>query len=131
MSRIDELEPGMHRFVSLGEQSEQLPGASLGWNLGGMGVHWTAATPWPEDQEQFGDPERWPAHLATARRLLKVSPSPIGPTIVGRLVLDTLGRHLADVSVPGREPMLMPMAVTPTEGRGVRSHLCSPPCHGR
>jgi choline dehydrogenase-like flavoprotein len=118
---LDDLDPGMHRLSALGEEAEALPGAALAWNVGGMGVHWTAATPWPEEQERFGDPARWADDLATARRLLRVSPSPLGPTAVGEVVLGALRARFAETSRPGREPQAMPMAVEERDGRRIRT----------
>ncbi|WP_328505469.1 GMC oxidoreductase [Streptomyces sp. NBC_00391] len=110
------LTPGMFHALAFGEDAEAMPATALAWNAGGMGVHWTAATPWPAGDEvfDFGDPARWAADLETARRLLTVTPSPIGPTEVGRAVLDVLRRRFEDVGPDDRQPQPMPMAVTPT-----------------
>ncbi|MDT0571142.1 GMC oxidoreductase [Streptomyces sp. DSM 3412] len=114
---ITALPPGMFHVLALGEDAEAMPAAALAWNAGGMGVHWTAATPWPAGDEvfDFGDPDRWSADLDTARRLLAVTPAAIGPTRVGRTVLDVLRRRYDGVGGPdGRQPQPMPMAVTAT-----------------
>ncbi|MFJ8107707.1 GMC oxidoreductase [Streptomyces sp. NPDC096132] len=110
------LTPGMFHALAFGEDTEAMPRAALAWNAGGMGVHWTAATPWPYGDEvfDFGDPARWAADLATAHRLLAVTPAPIGPTRPGRLVLDVLDRRYASTGPAGRRARPMPMAVTPT-----------------
>lgn len=112
---LAELEPGMFHTLALGERTEAMPSSALSWNVGGMGVHWTAATPWPAGAEVFdrGDPDAWAADLDTARRLLQVVPSAFEPTAPGRAVLDVLRRRYADAPV-GREPQPMPMAVAPT-----------------
>ncbi|MGW0582597.1 GMC oxidoreductase [Streptomyces sp. NPDC002920] len=138
--RLAELPPGMFHALAFGEDTEAMPRAALAWNAGGMGVHWTAATPWPAGEEvfDFGDPAGWSADLDTAHRLLGVAPAAIGPTGVGHLVLDVLrgryadpGRGLAGPGTPGpgpdttspantrpapgdRRPQPMPMAVTVT-----------------
>ncbi|WP_329242695.1 GMC oxidoreductase [Streptomyces sp. NBC_01478] len=111
------LAPGMVHALAFGEDSEAMPATALAWNAGGMGVHWTAATPWPAGSEvfDFGDPARWAADLDTARRLLAVSPSPIGPTEVGRTVLDVLRRRYDGTAPADRRPQPMPMAVTATD----------------
>jgi choline dehydrogenase-like flavoprotein len=114
--RLTDLPPGMFHALAFGEDAEAMPQAALAWNAGGMGVHWTAATPWPAGDEvfDFGDPTGWAADLGTAGALLAVTPSPIGPTGTGRLVLDVLRRRY-DASGPhDRRPQPMPMAVTPT-----------------
>jgi choline dehydrogenase-like flavoprotein len=113
---IDELTPGMFHALAFGEDAEAMPATALAWNAGGMGVHWTAATPWPAGDEvfDFGDPAGWAADLETARRLLAVTPAPIGPTEVGTLVLDVLRRRYDGAGPCDRRPQPMPMAVTAT-----------------
>ncbi|MCU1530196.1 MAG: livQ 1, partial [Frondihabitans sp.] len=110
------LASGMFHGLALGEESEAMPAVALAWNVGGMGVHWTAATPWPEGDEvfDFGDHAQWDADLATARDLLGVVRAGIGPTEPGQIVLDVLHRRYETVSDPGREPQPMPMAVDPS-----------------
>ncbi|WP_405835978.1 GMC oxidoreductase [Streptomyces sp. NBC_01518] len=114
---LADLTPGMFHALAFGEDAEAMPATALAWNAGGMGVHWTAATPWPAGPEvfDFGDPARWAADLDTARRLLAVSPSPIGPTAVGQTVLDVLRRRYDDTAPADRRPQPMPMAVTATD----------------
>ncbi|WP_217236589.1 GMC oxidoreductase [Streptomyces sp. AC555_RSS877] len=110
------LTPGMVHALAFGEDAEEMPATALAWNAGGMGVHWTAATPWPAGHEvfDFGDPARWAADLDTAHRILAVTPAAIGPTEVGRTVLDVLSRRFDGTGPDGRRPQPMPMAVTPT-----------------
>jgi hypothetical protein len=105
----------MHLLSSLHEGAERMPMAAAAWNVGGMGAHWTAATPWPAGDEvfDFGDPEGWQADLAQARRALQVRPGAIGPTAPGRLVLDGLDRRYGGIGPEDRRPQTMPMAVTP------------------
>lgn len=114
--RLTDLPPGMFHALAFGEDAEAMPQAALAWNTGGMGVHWTAATPWPAGDEvfDFGDPAGWTADLDTARRLLGVTPSAIGPTALGRQVLDVLRRRYDAAGPPDRRPQPMPMAVTAT-----------------
>jgi choline dehydrogenase-like flavoprotein len=109
------LRPGMFHALAFGEDAAAMPGAAIAWNAGGMGVHWTAATPWPAGEEVFddGDPRGWSDDLRTARRVLGVHPGPIGPTDAGKVVLDVLGEHLAGVGPDERAPQPMPMAVAP------------------
>lgn len=114
--RLTDLTPGMFHALAFGEDAEAMPATALAWNAGGMGVHWTAATPWPAGDEvfDFGDPAGWAADLDTARRLLAVNPSAIGPTEAGNLVLDVLRRRYGGFGPDDRRPQPMPMAVTPT-----------------
>jgi choline dehydrogenase-like flavoprotein len=109
------LRPGIFHALAFGEEAEEMPGAAIAWNAGGMGVHWTAATPWPAGEEVFddGDPQGWSDDLRTARRVLGVHPGPIGPTAAGQVVLDVLGEHLAGIGPTERAPQPMPMAVAP------------------
>ncbi|WP_405534781.1 GMC oxidoreductase [Streptomyces sp. NBC_00075] len=113
---LDALTPGMFHALAFGEDAEAMPATALAWNAGGMGVHWTAATPWPAGDEvfDFGDPAGWAADLATAHRMLAVTPAPIGPTKVGELVLDVLRRRYDGTGPHDRRPQPMPMAVTAT-----------------
>ncbi|MGW1717805.1 GMC oxidoreductase [Streptomyces sp. NPDC002156] len=113
---LDALAPGMFHALAFGEDAEAMPATALAWNAGGMGVHWTAATPWPAGDEvfDFGDPAGWAADLATAHRMLAVTPAPIGPTEVGELVLDVLRRRYDGTGPHDRRPQPMPMAVTAT-----------------
>ncbi|MDX3746623.1 GMC oxidoreductase [Streptomyces sp. AK08-02] len=113
---LDSLPPGMFHALAFGEDAEAMPATALAWNAGGMGVHWTAATPWPAGDEvfDFGDPAGWTADLDTAHRVLAVTPAPIGPTEVGDLVLDVLRRRYEAAGPPERRPQPMPMAVTAT-----------------
>ncbi|HXR45369.1 MAG TPA: GMC family oxidoreductase N-terminal domain-containing protein, partial [Pseudolysinimonas sp.] len=112
---VVDLEAGMHLLSTLRDDASAMPMAAAAWNVGGMGAHWTAATPWPAGAEvfDFGDPDGWHADLDTARRVLQVRPSAIGPTEPGRIVLDELGRLYAGIGPADRAPQPMPMAVTP------------------
>jgi choline dehydrogenase-like flavoprotein len=121
---VGRLGPGMFHALAFGEDAEAMPGAAIAWNAGGMGVHWTAATPWPAGAEVFdgGDPQGWSDDLSTAQRVLGVHPGPIGPTEPGQVVLDVLRDHLAGIGSPDRAPQPMPMAVAPVaEGLNART----------
>jgi choline dehydrogenase-like flavoprotein len=109
------VQPGMYHLSALGADAAAMPAGAVAWNVGGMGVHWTAATPWPAGDECFdlGDPARWNADLERARALLGVHPAPLGPTAPGRVVLGVLEELFGAVSAPGRGPQTMPMAVEP------------------
>lgn len=109
------IEPGMHLLSTLGESAERMPMAAAAWNVGGMGAHWTAAVPWPAGLERFdlGDPEGFSADLATAQRVLRSCTPALGPTAVGRIVLDELGRLYPRGADGARDPQPMPMAVLP------------------
>ncbi len=109
---------GMYNLSAFGEQADTMPASAVAWNLGGMGVHWTAATPWPAGDEVFdhGDPAQWDADLETARTVLRVHPAPFPVSRAGAATLATLDALLAGSSAPGRHPQAMPMAVEPVAG---------------
>jgi len=102
--------PGMYNVSAFGSDTTDMPGAAVGWNAGGMGVHWAAATPFPWGSERFGV-EDWETDLAEAARLLHVHRDPFGPSSVSRLVLSVMRERFGAVSGPGRAPQPMPMAV--------------------
>jgi choline dehydrogenase-like flavoprotein len=118
------LEPGMYSLAAFAEQPSAMPGAALGWNVGGMSVHWTAATPYPWGSERFdfGDASRWDADLARARQLLQVHHDPFGTSRAGARLLRLLRDKFGPVSAPGRHPKPLPMAVAPADrGRWCRT----------
>ncbi|MDH6181664.1 hypothetical protein M2152_001846 [Microbacteriaceae bacterium SG_E_30_P1] len=106
---ITTADPGIYRLGAFGEQAGSMPAAAMSWNLGGMGVHWTAATPFPLGEERFddGDPEQWERDLETARRILYVDPGPLGATAAGARVLEVF----EELFPLPRRARLMPMAV--------------------
>jgi len=112
------LEPGMHLLSALGDGASAMPAAAAAWNVGGMGAHWTAATPWPAGTEVFdhGDPAGWQRDLDIARRALGVTGGGIGLTVPGEVVLAELRRRYRGVGPADRAPQLMPMAVAPGPG---------------
>jgi len=111
------VEPGMYNLSALGENAAAMPASALSWNVGGMGVHWTAATPWPAGDEtfDFGDTAQWQADLEKAREVLGVHPAVLGPTVPGQRVLDVLDELFGGSSPADRHPQAMPMAVQPGE----------------
>ncbi|MDX1891693.1 GMC oxidoreductase [Mycolicibacterium sp. 050158] len=108
--------PGMYHLQSIGEDAAAMPAAAVAWNVGGMGVHWTAATPTPWGSEVFPqiDESQWRADLHRATELLRVNRLPYPPTPAGQAVTKTLGTLFDPVSAEGRGIQPMPMAVNPT-----------------
>jgi choline dehydrogenase-like flavoprotein len=108
--------PGMYHLQSIGEDATAMPAAAVAWNVGGMGIHWTAATPTPWGTEVFPhvSEKDWCADLQRAAELLRVNPNPYPPTPAGRAVLTALGGLFDPVSAEGRGIQTMPMAVNPT-----------------
>ena len=111
---------GMYHLGAFGQDAAQLPAGAIGWNAGGMGIHWTAATPIPYGAEVFGfvDPDEWAADLAVARRLLRVHPDPYGQDEAAAAVVSRLRAVFDGVSAPGRHVQPMPMAIQPGPGTG-------------
>lgn len=115
------VEPGMYHLSSIGEDAQEMPAAAVAWNVGGMGVHWTAATPtpWGAEVPGFLDGAEWEADLRSATELLRVTQEPFPPSPPGEATLEVLHRIFDEVSAPDRGPRHMPMAVQ-LDGDGIR-----------
>ncbi len=110
---------GVFPAAFFGHNFADFPGASVSWNIGGMGVHWTAATPWPYAEEipDFLPREEWDADLETARGLLRTY---VGPLVPGNPFTEPIFEALRAVVPspdPEREFGYMPMGGAPREGR--------------
>ena len=113
--------PGMYHLTSLGERAEEMPSASVAWNAGGMGVHWTAATPtpWGSEIPTDVDPDLFDSELRRASELLRVNREPYPQTPAGRAAVRALAPHFDPRSAPGRHLQDMPMAVN-EDGHGLK-----------
>lgn len=126
-TRIEEgtkgIEPGLYNISALSGKAVGFPGAAVGLNEGGMGVHWTAACPWPWGEETFtgGDQTEWERDLQAAQDLLGVHPSPYGTSAPGRRILEAIEEVFGAASAAGRHPQTMPMAITPQEDKLLRT----------
>jgi choline dehydrogenase-like flavoprotein len=118
-------EPGIYHLSSFGEDAAELPGAAIAWNSGGMGAHWTAATPTPYGAEvfEFGGKDEWDADVDRARELLHVHPDPYGQDPAAEPVTARLRELFRPVSDPGRGVRPMPMAVQPVGDAGPHGPL--------
>ncbi len=108
-----DVSPGMYHLTSLGEEAADMPSASVAWNAGGMGIHWTAATPTPWGSEldpALSDAE-WQRDIDRASDLLRVNREPFPLTPAGQAVARELSAHFDARQAPGREVQNMPMAV--------------------
>lgn len=111
---------GVFPAAFFGHNFAAFPGASVAWNIGGMGVHWTAATPWPYAEEipAFLPRDEWDRDLETARGLLRTY---VGPLVAGvhNPFEEPLFAALRD-AVPSPDPDrafgYMPMGGAPREG---------------
>ncbi|MFI5888295.1 GMC oxidoreductase, partial [Streptomyces sp. NPDC051554] len=84
--------------------ADTLPAASMSSNVGGMGSHWGAATPFPRGRERIGfiPAEEWAGCLATGRRLLSVTDEPLVNTAAWRATLRRLSAEFdAELPVDG------------------------------
>ncbi|MEH3088463.1 MAG: GMC oxidoreductase [Microbacterium arborescens] len=105
--------PGMYHLTSLGEKADEMPSATVAWNAGGMGIHWTAATPtpWGSELDPVLTPDEWADAIARASDLLEINREPFPLTPAGETVARELRAHFDARQAPGREVQNMPMAV--------------------
>ncbi len=108
-----DVRPGMYHLTSLGEDSDEMPSASVAWNAGGMGIHWTAATPtpWGTELDDSLTEDQWERDIARASELLAVNREPYPLTEAGRAVARALSAHFDPVQASDRHVQNMPMAV--------------------
>src|SRR5690606_10660946 len=105
---------GIFPGAFLGHNFAQFPGASVSWNIGGMGVHWTAATPWPYEEEipDFLPREQWDADQETARGLLRTYVGPLVENPFSEPIFAAI-REAVPSPDPARQFGYMPMAGVP------------------
>ena len=113
--------PGMHDMVRAG--THPVDGAARGMaaaahssNVGGMGAHWSCATPRPGGTERIGavPAAEWSRLLARAERLLWTTRDPHPMTADTHQMLTTLG-GLFDSRLAGpRKVAPMPLACVPS-----------------
>ena len=113
--------PGMHPLADFGHDTTAMPGASVGWNVGGMSVHWAGAAPTPYGAEIPSAIERseWDDDLRTAQHLLRVHADPYPRDVVGEAVLEVVDEVFGGASAPGRHPQAMPVAIQPGASGGM------------
>lgn len=102
---------GLIPAAFLGHDMTQFPGAVTAWNVGGMGVHWVAACPWPDGPELVpGIPaQTWREQLATAQRHLQISAHGYSGNTFSEAILTALDAALPSPD-PRRAAQRMPMA---------------------
>lgn len=110
----DPTSTGVFPAAFFGHDFAQFPGASLSWNIGGMGVHWTAATPWPYAEEipDFLPRGEWDADLETARSLLRTYVGPLVENPFSEPIFAAIRKAVPSPD-PEREFGHMPMAGIP------------------
>ncbi len=81
-----DVEPGRERDA---DEAVQMRAASMSANVGGMGVHWTCASPWPYGTERTSvlPSSDLDELLDEARQLLRVTHNAYAPNSVGDAVL--------------------------------------------
>lgn len=90
-----------------------MPAAAISTGVGGQGVHWTCATPRPEDTERvdFIDDVEWEDVIGEAERLLHTTKDAFAEAPLGRVVRDTVAGVFDDRLPVGRKVGIFPVAV--------------------
>jgi choline dehydrogenase-like flavoprotein len=103
---------GTHLIGRATEGSTGLPAAAASTCVGGMGIHWTCATPRPRGSERidFLDPAEWDQHVEEAERLLHVNLEAFGESAQAGAILETLRKEFAPDAIEVRP---LPVAADP------------------
>lgn len=91
------------------------PAAAASTNVGGMGAHWTCATPAPEFSERvpFIDDDEWAGLLRSAEQLLHVRHDAFADSPVGAAIRSLLSDEFAGELPDGYGPSTLPVAGDP------------------
>jgi pyranose oxidase len=113
------MSPGGTYLASPGRQPG-MPAAALSSCVGGMGVHWTCATPRPNDDERidFIPAADLDSALDLAEGLMKVTTLPENP--YGRAIKEMLRDHFGDSLPEDRRPDGLPMSALPQPDGSIR-----------
>ncbi|MGN6206644.1 GMC oxidoreductase [Humibacter sp.] len=113
------ISPGGTYLASPGHQ-DGMPAAALSSCVGGMGVHWTCATPRPNDDERipFIPEAELDAAFDEAERLMHVTTLPENP--YGRAIKELLREHFAGTLPEDRLPDGLPMSAIPQPDGSIR-----------
>lgn len=98
------------------------PAAAASTNVGGMGAHWTCATPRPEGSERVGfiPAAEWDEAIAEAERLLHVQSAAFADSAVGSAIRALLAEEFAGELADGFGPGTLPVAGDPQPDGSVR-----------
>ncbi|MGW9112208.1 GMC oxidoreductase [Microbacterium sp. NPDC055683] len=112
---------GTHLLDFGGEGSAHaptFPAAAASTNVGGMGAHWTCATPRPSDTERvdFIDDREWEALIGRAEELLHVQSAAFADSGVGAAIRALLAEAQGD----GPAPSTLPVAGDPQPDGSMR-----------
>jgi choline dehydrogenase-like flavoprotein len=109
---------GIFPVSYLGHEFTEFSGASFSWNVGGMGIHWAAASPSPYADEIPGFAGRDVVDdLQTAKRLLRVHPQAFTGNPYREPILTAL-RAAVPSDIHGRDAQDMPLAGLRRTGGG-------------
>ena len=109
---------GTHLIDFGGEGSghaESFPAAAASTNVGGMGAHWTCATPSPAFSEKipFIADDEWDDLIETAKDLLHVQNAAFADSAVGEGIRSLLEEEFAGELPEGYGPSTLPVAGDP------------------
>lgn len=95
--------------------AESFPAAAASTNVGGMGAHWTGATPSPAFSERipFIPDGEWDDLLAEAVRLLHVQTAAFADSAIGEAIRSLLAEEFAGELPEGYGPSTLPVAGDP------------------
>lgn len=110
------LKPGIWSAAGVGMQFDELPGAALAHNIGGMGIHWTTACPtaYGDEVVTFIPETAWADATKRAQEFFTVCRQPIAQTMLSETLLAKL-QGMFPSPVPERMIQPMPMAGQPDE----------------
>jgi pyranose oxidase len=102
--------------------AETFPAAAASTNVGGMGAHWTCATPSPSFSERlpFVADDEWENLIAEASRLLHVQASAFADSAVGAAIRSLLSEEFAGELPDDFGPSALPVAGDPQPDGSMR-----------
>jgi pyranose oxidase len=116
---------GTHLIDFAGEGSghaETFPAAAASTNVGGMGAHWTCATPSPSGAERvsfIGDDE-WEELIARGEQLLHIQNAAFADSNVGSAIRSLLEEEFGAELPEGAGPSTLPVAGDPQPDGSMR-----------
>ncbi|MET3566952.1 pyranose oxidase [Leifsonia sp. 563] len=102
--------------------AETFPAAAASTNVGGMGAHWTCATPAPAFSERipFIPDDEWDGLIAKAEDLLHVQRSAFGDSGVGAAIREILAEEFGSELPDGYGPSTLPVSGDPQPDGSMR-----------